>query len=149
MKKSAFLLGVVFVITFSVFNSCSSSTDINNENAVMKDIEGAWTGYQIMGKVYRHFKLTVTNDSFEGWIQISDSEKEPIWAKIPDEKGFLTLSSLLTDKEKNLKYRKFALTCAGRCCGDKSLSVKTLTDLITYQEGKGLLLDGKVKMNKK
>jgi hypothetical protein len=55
---------------------------------------------------------------------------------------------LLNDKEKNLKYRKFALTCAGRCCGDKSLSVKTLTDLITYQEGKGLLLDGKVKMNK-
>lgn len=115
----------------------------------MKDIQGVWTGYQIMGKVYRHFKLIVKNNSFEGWMQISDSDKEPSWAEIPDEKGALTLSSLLNDEEKKLKYRKFSLRCDGRCCGDKSVSVKALSELISYQDGKGLMLDGKVKMVKK
>jgi hypothetical protein len=149
MKRLVFLRGLLLVIAFSFYFSCSNAVDINNESAVMKDIQGAWVGYQNIGKVYRHFKLRVSNNLFEGWIQTSDSQDEPTWAAIPDEKGTLTLSSLLTNEEKKLNYRKFSLRCDGRCCGDKSLSVKTLSDLITYQEGKGLLLDGKVKMMKK
>lgn len=149
MKKSFSLLSVLFVITFSVFNSCSTSVDINNEEAVLKDIQGTWIVCHDTGKAFRHIKLIVSDNLFEGWINISDSKNEPNWATIPDEKGFLTLSSLLSDKENKIIYRKFALTCAGRCCGDISLSIKTLTDLISYQEGKGLIVDGKVKMSKK
>jgi len=149
MEKSVLLRGLLFVMSFSFIIGCSNSVDINKESAVLKDIQGAWTGCRIMGKVYRHFKLTISKDAFEGWIQVSDSEKEPVWAKIPDEKGFLSLTSLLNDDKKNLKYRKFTLRCDGRCCGDKSLSIETISDIITYQEGKGLVLDGKVKMMKK
>ena len=149
MKKSACLGGVLFVVLFVFFFSCSRAVDIKNEEAVMKDIQGTWIGCQPIGKEHRHFKLSVENNSFEGWIQISDSQNEPSWAADTDEKGFLSLSSLLDDTDKNMKYRKFAFTCSGRCCGDKSFSVKTLAELITYQEGKGLILDGKVKMVKK
>ncbi len=149
MKKSIFLRGLLLVIAFTFYFNCSNSVDITSENAVMKDMQGVWTGYQIVGKVYRHFKLIVKNNSFEGWMQISDSEKEPTWAETPHEKGALSLSSLLDDKEKKLKYRKFSLRCDGRCCGDKSASVKALTELISYQDGQGLMLDGNVKMVKK
>lgn len=140
---------VLLIAFFTLFINCSASVDINNEEAVMKDIQGTWVGCQTIGKVCRHFKLSVVNNLFEGWIQTSDSQKEPTWATDTDEKGIISLSSLLNDQEKNLKYRKFALTCTGRCCGDKSFSLKTLTELITYQEGKGLMLDGTVKMMKK
>ncbi len=145
MKKSACLI----LVLFAVFYSCVTSVDINNEEAVMKDIQGSWIGSQNIGKEYRHFKLKVENNLFEGWIQTSDSQNEPSWAADTDEKGFISLSSLLDDPDKNFKYRKFAFTCSGRCCGDKSFSVKTLAELITYQEGKGLILDGKAKMMKK
>jgi hypothetical protein len=149
MKRSVFLRGLLIVVAFSIYFSCSNAVDINNESAVLKDIQGAWTGYQMVGNAYRHFKLIVKNNSFEGWMQVADSEKEPSWAEIPDEKGALSLSSLQNDEEKRIKYRKFSLRCDGRCCGDKSVSVKALSELISYQEGKGLMLDGKVKMAKK
>ena len=114
----------------------------------MKDIQGAWIGCQNIGKVYKHIKLSVANNMFEGWVQISDSKNEPIWVSVADEKGFISLSSLIDDTEQKIKYRKFAFTCSGRCCGDKSFSVKTLTELIAYQEGKGLMVDRAIKMVK-
>jgi len=140
--------GYWLVVLFFVFIGCSNSVDINNEEAVMKDIQGAWIGCQNIGKVYRHIKLSVTNNMFEGWVQISDSKNEPIWVSVADEKGFISLSSLIDDTEQKIKYRKFAFTCSGRCCGDKSFSVKTLTELIAYQEGKGLMVDRTIKMVK-
>lgn len=149
MRKPIRLHKVLFAIFFTVFFSCSASVDINNEEAVMKSIQGTWIGCQNIGKEYRHFKLSVANNSFEGWMQTSNSQKEPTWATDTDEKGIISLSSLINDQEKNLKYRKFALTCLGRCCGDKSFSLKTLTELISYQDGKGLMLDGTVKMMKR
>ena len=140
--------GYWLVGLFFVFLSCSNSADINNEEAVMNDIQGAWIGCQNIGNVYRHFKLNVANNRFEGWVRISDSQNEPIWASDADEKGFISLSSLIDDTEKKIKYRKFAFTCSGRCCGDKSFTVKTFAEMIAYQEGKGLMVDGKIRMRK-
>jgi hypothetical protein len=149
MKIPVCLRGILFTVLFTVFFSFSNSVDINNEKAVMKDIQGTWVGCQNIGKVYRYFKLSVADNLFEGWMQTTDYPNEPIWEAVPDEKGIISLSSLINDPEKNFKYRKFSLTCPGRCCGDKSFSVVTLTKLITYLEGKGLMLEGKVEMIKK
>ena len=83
--------GYWLVGLFFVFLSCSNSVDINNEEAVMNDIQGAWIGCQNIGNVYRHFKLNVENNRFEGWVRISDSKIEPIGASDADEKGFISL----------------------------------------------------------
>ena len=147
MKKMVFK-GVSVIVFITLFFSCSKSVDINNEEAVMKDVQGIWKGYQATGKMYRHFKLSVTNDLFEGWIQTSDSKTEPVWANAPDEKGTITLNSIQQDLGNSAKYRKFAFTCSGRCCGDKSISQLTLAKMITYMDGEGLTIDGKVKMYK-
>jgi hypothetical protein len=148
MKRSVYLKGVSLIIFIAVFISCST-IDINNEQAVMKDIQGAWIGYENTGNMYRHVKLSIDKDSFEGWVQTSDSQSEPIWTDLPGENGLISLSSLQEDPNGDLKFRKFAFTCSGRCCGDKSLSLQALSNLITYDEGKGLILGGKVKMTKK
>ena len=149
MKKSIYLKRYSLIALIAMFFSCSTNIDINNEQAVLKDIQGVWIGCAYSGNLYRHIKLNVANDLFEAWIQTSESKDVPSWAKIPDESGAISLSSVLKDSERNLKFRKFALTCSGRCCGDKSFSINELSKLITYDDGKGLTLAGKVKMTKK
>lgn len=138
----------VFILLLAVFVSCSKA-DINNEQAVMNAVQGTWIGYEITGAMYQHIKLRIAKDSFEGWVQTSDSQAEPEWTELPNEKGLISLSSVQEDPENTIKFRKFAFTCDGRCCGDKSLSLKALSSMISYVEGKGLTLDDKSKLAKK
>jgi len=99
--------------------------------------------------MYQHFKLKIEKDTFEGWVQMSDTQTEPEWTELPNEKGLISLSSVQDDPENTVKFRKFAFTCDGRCCGDKSLSLKALSDMISYIEGKGLTMNGNSKLSKK
>jgi len=149
MKKILTFPGIAAIILlFVVFTSCSK-TDINNEEAVMNDLQGTWIGNELNGTMYQHIKIKIVKDSFEGWVQASDTQSEPEWAEIPNEKGLISLSSVQDDPETTVKFRKFAFTCDGRCCGDKSLSLKALSDMISYVEGKGLTMNGKSKLSKK
>ena len=148
-KSSVYLGGTKIIIFIMFFLACSTATDINNEEAVMRDIQGDWIGYENIGNMYRHIKLSIDKGVFEAWVQMSDYQDEPTWADIPDEKGSISLNSLQKDTERNLRFRKFAFFCSGRCCGDKSFSIKVISDQISYVEGKGLTIDHKVKMFKK
>ena len=149
MKKIiTFLSSAAFILLLAVVTSCSK-TDINNDDAVMNDLQGTWIGNEMIGTMYQHIKLRIVNDSFEGWVQISDTQAEPEWTELPNEKGLISLSSIQEDSENNIKFRKFAFTCDGRCCGDKSLTLETLSGMLSYVDGNGLILGGKSKLIKK
>ncbi|HBY54579.1 MAG TPA: hypothetical protein DEH15_19350 [Marinilabiliales bacterium] len=149
MKRILSFPGIAtFILLLAVFTSCSK-TDINNDEAVMNELQGTWIGNEMTGTMYQHIKLRIYKDTFEGWVQMSDTQAEPEWTELPNEKGLISLSSVQDDPETTVKFRKFAFTCDGRCCGDKSLSLKALSGMISYVEGKGLTLSGKSKLSKK
>jgi hypothetical protein len=149
MKKILNFSGIVnFILLAVVFVSCSK-TDINNDEAVMNELQGTWIGNEMTGTMYQHIKLKIVKDTFEGWVQMSDNQDEPEWAELPNEKGLISLSSVQDDPETTVKFRKFAFTCDGRCCGDKSLSLKALSEIMSYVDGKGLTMNGKSKLSKK
>jgi hypothetical protein len=138
--------GTLIIIFFMFFLACTSTTDINNEKAVMKDIQGEWIRNMNFADMYRHIKLSIDGNSFKAWVQMSEYEDEPDWLEFPDEKGRFTLSSLIEDKNKNINYRKFTFSCEGRCCRDKSVAIESLTELLTFVERKGLTIGEKMKM---
>lgn len=149
MKRILTFPGIAaFILLLVVFTSCSK-TDINNDEAVMNELQGTWIGSELNGSMYQHFKIKIEKDSFEGWVQASDTQAEPEWAEVPNEKGLISLSAVQDGPSNTSKYRKFAFTCDGRCCGDRSLSLKALSEMISYVEGKGLTLNGKTKLLKK
>jgi hypothetical protein len=128
-----------FFILIAVITSCSR-VDINDEEAVMKDIQGTWTGYEYTGGIFRHIKVNIKENTFEGWLQTSDSEIDPSWTVLPTERGTFSLSSVLENSTKARKFRKFSFVINGRCCGDNSLTAKTFSELIAYIDGKGLFI---------
>jgi hypothetical protein len=148
MTKSVLLKSVTVLLVTVIANSCSK-ININDEQAVIKNIQGTWIGYENTGTFYQHIKLNISENSFDGWVQISDSEKTPSWDALPGETGTYTLTSVQDDPAVPAKFRKFSFTIPGRCCGDKSLTIQTLSRLLTYVEGKGLYVGGKVSMIKK
>jgi len=137
--KTDFLKGIGFFILLAVITSCSR-VDINDEKAVMKDIQGTWIGYEYVGGFYRHIKVNIKENTFEGWLQTSDSDIEPAWTLLPTEIGTFSLSSVLENSNNAEKYRKLSFGINGHCCGDNSLTAKTLSQLIAYMDGKGICI---------
>lgn len=134
------------ILLCAVFTSFSG-VDINDEQAVFNDIQGTWTGCEYSGTFYRHIKISISDNSYDGWLQVSDTRDEPEWTVLPGEKGTISLSSVLESADAG-KYRRFKFQIQG-CCGDNSYTAKTLSDLINYMEGAGLYVAGKTAMTKK
>lgn len=143
--KSGLLKPVALIFLVALFASCSS-IDISNEQAIINDIQGTWTGFEKTGNLYTHIKLNVLHDSFDGWVQTTESETTPEWAVLPNETGTYTLNSIQDKTDNSAKLRRFTFTVAGRCCGDKSLTVEALQKLVCYVDGKGLALENYKKM---
>jgi hypothetical protein len=137
--KTNFLKDIGLFTLILVITSCSR-VDINDEQAVMKDIQGTWIGHEYIGGFIRHIKVNIKENTFEGWVQTSDSDIEPSWTILPTESGTFSLSSVLENSNETGKFRKFSFVINGRCCGDNSLTAKTLSQLIAYTDGKGLLI---------
>jgi hypothetical protein len=146
--NSGLLRSMALIFLVVLFASCSS-IDITNEQAIVNDIQGTWTGFEKNGNLYTHIKLNVLHDSFDGWVQTTESETTPEWAVLPNETGTYTLNSIQDDPGSAAKLRKFTFTVAGRCCGDKSLTVEALQKLVCYVDGKGLSLEINKKMIRK
>jgi hypothetical protein len=139
VMKTDFLKSIGFFTLLVVIVSCSR-VNINDEQAVMKDIQGTWIGREYIGGLIRHIKVNIKENTFEGWLQTSDSDNEPSWTVLPTESGTFSLSSVLENPNKAGKFRKFSFVINGRCCGDNSLTAKTLSQLIAYMDGKGLYI---------
>jgi len=134
------------IITIIAILSACSGVDIDDDLAVMKDIQGTWVGDDLAGNFYRHIKVNITDNRFDGWLQISDSITEPAWTILPTETGTFSISSVQEKVSGTGKYRSFNFVILGRCCGDNSLTAKTLSEMITYENRKGLLVAGRVSM---
>lgn len=127
-------LPVLFVLI--LFVSCSN-IDIDNENKIMDEIQGNWSGFDKINETYMHVKLNITNDSFQSWLMITNSEAEPDWTVLPEEIGTFSLSSVQADQNGPDKFRKLLFSVPGRCCGDKSVNVTTLSRLMQYSDKAG------------
>lgn len=127
------------ILVITAMYACSA-IDINDDQAVLKDIQGTWVGYDQTGDMYTHIKLQISENTFNGWMLISDSVEEPSWKALPDEKGTFSLSSVQVNKVGQDKYRRLSFFILNRCCGDNSLTAKNLTKMITYVDGRGLSL---------
>jgi hypothetical protein len=139
LMRTDFLKAIVFFTLVLVLTSCSR-VDINDEQAVMKDIQGTWTGTQYIDGIFRHIKVNIRENAFEGWLQTSDTDIEPSWSVLPTERGTFSISSVLENSNEAGKFRKFRFVINGRCCGDNSLTAETLSELVSYMDGKGLLI---------
>lgn len=140
--KTAALLTVMAILT-----SCST-VDIDDEMAVMKDIQGTWVGQATAGNLYRHIKVTFNDNRFYGWLQTTDFVTEPVWTILPTESGTFSISSVQEETSGFEKCRSLNFAISGRCCGDNSLTAKTFSEMITYENRKGLLLAGSVSMKR-
>ena len=141
------LKGMIFIAIISILTACSG-VDIDDDTAVMKDIQGTWVGNMQTGNIYRHIKVNITDNRFDGWLQTSDSLTEPIWAVLPTETGTFSISSAREKLSGTGKFRSFNFVILGRCCGDNSLTAKTLSEMITYDSRKGLLMAGMLTMTR-
>jgi hypothetical protein len=135
------------ITILSILTACSG-IDINDDLAVMKDIQGTWVGEELVGNSFRHIKVNFADNRFDGWLQTSDSIIEPEWTILPTEIGTFSISSVQETTSGNGKYRSFNFAILGRCCGDNSLTAKTLSEMITYDSKKGLLLAGRLSMTR-
>jgi len=147
MKNGFIKFGLAALI--SIFLVACKSVDINDEAAIVRDIQGTWTGCEKVGDLYTHIKLNIMKDSFDGWVQVTDSETAPEWSIVPSESGTYTLNSVQEDPGKDMKFRKLTFSVAGRCCGDKSLAIESLQKEISYVDSKGLSMAGEKQMVKK
>jgi hypothetical protein len=132
--------------TFIPFFTSCSGIDINDEQAVMKDIQGTWIGAEHNGNIYRHIKLIISDNTFAGWYQFSESVDEPVWTVVPTENGTISLSSVQENPDETGKYRSINFFILHRCCGDNSLTANILSKIITYQDRKGLSLAAQTPM---
>jgi len=143
--KTTYLKYAAIITIIAILTACSG-VDIDDDLAVMKDIQGTWVGDDLAGNFYRHIKVNITDNRFDGWLQISDSITEPAWTILPTETGTFSISSVQEKVSGTGKYRSFNFVILGRCCGDNSLTAKTLSEMITYENRKGLLVAGRVSM---
>jgi hypothetical protein len=145
--KTTFVKYAAIITVIAILTSCSG-VDIEDDLAVMKDIQGTWVGEDLAGNFYRHIKVNITDNKFDGWLQISDSITEPDWSILPTERGTFSISSVQEKVSGVGRYRSFNFAILGRCCGDNSLTAKTLSEMITYDNRKGLLVAGRVSMTR-
>lgn len=125
------------LLIFLLCVSCSG-IDINDEHKILDEIQGNWTGIEKINGLYMHVRLDISDDSFQSWLMTTDSDKEPEWTVLPEEMGTFSLSSVLVDQDDPAKFRKLLFSVPGRCCGDKSVIVTTLSNHMIYDDKKGL-----------
>ena len=143
--KTTYIKDAAIITIIAILTACSG-VDIDDDLAVMKDIQGTWVGDELSGNFYRHIKVNITDNRFDGWLQTTDSITEPAWTILPTETGTFSISSVQEKVSGTGKYRSFNFVILGRCCGDNSLTAKTLSEMITYENRKGLLVAGRVSM---
>ena len=139
-------IGLTLIMTLCNFGC---GIDIHDEQNVIHDIQGSWIGYEKISGTFRHIKLIFTENTFDSWLQISDSENEPSWTILPSESGTFSLSSVLENSTSTRKYRTIRFSNFGSCCGDNSATSWTLSKLITYDEGGGLTISHSILLARK
>lgn len=116
-------------------------TDINSTKDVIEDMQGSWTGYDHEGGIYTHYKLVINGNSFKGWMQSAYTDDTPNFASSPDVTGTYTLSPVQGYTNSSGKYRNINFTMEGGGFGNNSLSARSFTNMIIY-DNSGLYVVG-------
>lgn len=143
------LAAVVVAVVFGLLYQAIFSVSIDDEKAVVKDMQGTWVGYDHESGVYTHYKLQISGNNFKGWFQTAYTDDEPSWSSQPDETGTYTLSPVQGYTNASGKYRNINFNKEGGGYGDNSLTARAFTNMIIYDDGSGLYVVGWGAMNKK
>lgn len=139
---SAIVLALFLIIAFG-----SSSADVNDKEAVIKEMQGVWVGnsHDGIGEFqYVHYKVEINGDRFKGWIEVGRTSDEPKWNSSPDVTGSWSLSVVLTYTNSSSRYRNIFFE---QDDSNTLLKVRTLQNMIVYDGG--LYVVGWAPMSKK
>jgi len=139
---SAIVLALFLIAAFG-----SSSADINDKEAVNKDMQGTWVGnsHDGIGEFqYVHYKVVISGGNFKGWIDVGRTSDEPNWNSTPDVKGTWSLSEVLTYTNSSSRYRNIYFEEDN---SNTLLKARTLQNMIVYDGG--LYVVGWAPMSKK
>lgn len=142
-------MSVLVVIAFAILAIGSETVDINDEDAVLEDMQGTWVGYDHEGGIYTHYKLEISGNNFKGWLQTAYTNSEPSWSSKPDETGTFTLSPVQGYTNSSSNYRNINFYKNGGGYGNNSLTARAFTKMIIYDDGGGLYVVGWASMSKK
>nr|WP_319571244.1 hypothetical protein [uncultured Draconibacterium sp.] len=138
----------VLILTFFIVLALgSSSPDINDKEAVVKDMQGTWIGnsHDGIGEFqYVHYKVEISGNNFKGWVDVGRTSDEPNWESTPDVKGTWSLSEVLTYTNSSSRYRNIYFEEDSR---NDLLKARTLQNMIVYDGG--LYVVGWSSMSKK
>lgn len=148
MKKIGCVTIIAIVIIMAIIGSFLK-VDINDEEAVIKDMQGTWVGYDHEGGIYTHYRLQITGTNFKGWLQTAYTSSEPAWSSQPDETGTFTLSPVQGYTNSSGNYRNINFYKVGGGYGNNSLTARAFTNMIIYDDGSGLYVVRWSSMNKK
>lgn len=149
MKRSGFNHFASFIVLsiFIIVAIASSSTDINDKDAIIKDMQGTWVGnsHDGIGEFqYVHYKVEISGSNFKGWIEVGRTSDEPNWNSTPDVKGTWSLSEVLTYTNSSSRYRNIYFVEDN---DNNLLKARTLQNMIVYDGG--LYVVGWAPMSKK
>jgi len=127
----------IFVTSFFLIVAIGSLSpvDLNDKNAVIKDMQGTWIGnsHDGIGEFqYVHYKVIISDDKFKGWIQVARTSDEPNWNTTPDVSGKWSLSEVLTYTNSSSRYRNIYFEEDN---SDNLLKARTLQNMIVYDGG--------------
>jgi hypothetical protein len=148
MKKIGCGTIIAIVIITAIIGSFLK-VDINDEEAVIKDMQGTWIGYDHESGIYTHYELQISGTNFKGWLQTAYTNSEPNWSSQPDETGTYTLSPVQGYTNSSSKYRNINFFKDGGGYGNNSLSARAFTKMIIYDDSDGLYVVGWASMSKK
>lgn len=141
------IISSTIVTIVFLFMAFGSGVDINDENAVIEDMQGTWVGNDHEGGVYTHYKLIISGTNFKGWIKSTYTSDEPKWSSQPDETGTFTLSPVQGYTNASGNYRNINFYKNGGGYGNNSLTARSFTRMIIYDGG--LYVAGWGRMSKK
>ncbi len=138
---------ILIVTFFLILALGSSSVDINDKDAVIKDTQGTWIGnsHDGIGEFqYVHYKVEISGNNFKGWIEVGRTNDEPNWNSTPDVKGTCSLGEVLTYTNSSSRYRNIYFE---EDDSKNLLMARTLQNMIVYDGG--LYVVGWAPMTKK
>ncbi len=149
MKRNRFenIASIIALSLFIIAAVGSSSADINDKDAVVKDMQGAWIGnsHDGIGEFqYIHYKVEIFDNNFKGWIEVGRTSDEPSWNSTPDVTGTWSLSEVLTYTNSSSRYRNIYFEQDN---SSTLLKARTLQNMIVYDGG--LYVVGWAPMSKK
>ena len=148
MKKSGCLTIIAIIAIIAIIGSFLK-VDIKDENAVIKDMQGTWVGYDHANGIYTYYMLQISGTNFKGWLQGTYTNDEPNWVSQPDESGTFSLSTVQGYTNSSGKYRNINFYKENGGYGNNSLTARAFTNMIIFDDGGGLYVVGWASMNKK